>query len=55
MKTYEHELAHLYEHRKNVFRFGSVSLFQSLITASVIIAVQIRGLTAGRSGRCRRR
>ena len=36
MKTYEHELAHLYEHRKNVFRFSSASLFQSLITASVI-------------------
>ena len=36
MKTYEHELAHLYEHRKNVFRFTSASLFQSLITASVI-------------------
>ena len=36
MKTYEHELAHLYEHRKNVFRFSSASLLQSLITASVI-------------------
>ena len=36
MKTYEHELAHLYEHRKNVFRFTSASFFQSLITASVI-------------------
>jgi len=36
MKTYQHELAHLYEHRKNVFRFSSASLFQSLITASVI-------------------
>ncbi len=36
MKTYEHELAHLYEHRKNVVRFSSASLFQSLITASVI-------------------
>ena len=36
MKTHAHELAHLYEHRKNVFRFSSSSLFQSLITASVI-------------------
>jgi len=36
MKTYEHALAHLYEHRKNVVRFTSASLFQSLITASVI-------------------
>ena len=36
MKTYEHELAHLYEHRTNVFRFSSASLFQSLITASII-------------------
>jgi flagellar basal body-associated protein FliL len=36
MKTYEHELAHLYEHRKSVFRFSSASLLQSLITASVI-------------------
>ncbi len=36
MKTYEHELAHLYEHRTNVFRFSSASLFQSLATASII-------------------
>ncbi|MFZ0798994.1 MAG: hypothetical protein WCA13_09245 [Terriglobales bacterium] len=36
MKAYQHELAHLYRHRKNVFRFSSASLFQSLITASVI-------------------
>jgi uncharacterized membrane protein YeaQ/YmgE (transglycosylase-associated protein family) len=36
MKAYEHELAHLYEHRKSVFGFGSASLFQSLLTASVI-------------------
>jgi hypothetical protein len=36
MKTYEHELAHLYEHRTNGFRFSSASLFQSLITASII-------------------
>lgn len=36
MKTYEHELAHLYEHRRSVFRFSSASLLQSLITATVI-------------------
>jgi len=36
MKAHQHELGHLYEHRKSVFRFSSVSLFQSLITASVI-------------------
>lgn len=36
MKTYQHELAHLYEHRTNVFRFSSASLFQSLVTASII-------------------
>jgi hypothetical protein len=36
MKTYAHEFAHRYEHRKNVFGFSSASLFQSLITASVI-------------------
>ena len=36
MKAYQHELARLYEHRKNVFRFSSASVFQSLITASVI-------------------
>src|SRR5712691_92532 len=35
MKAYQYELAHFYEHRKNVFRFSSASLFQSLITASV--------------------
>jgi len=36
MKAFQHELAHLYERRKNVVKFGSASLFQSLITASVI-------------------
>jgi len=36
MKTYEHELAHFYEHRKSAFGFSSASLLQSLITASVI-------------------
>jgi hypothetical protein len=39
MKTYAHELAHHYEHRKNVFSFSSSSLFQSLITANMIGAV----------------
>jgi hypothetical protein len=36
MKAYQHELAHLYEHRKKVLGFGSASLFQSLITAGVV-------------------
>lgn len=36
MKTYQHPLAHLYERRKLVFGFGSASIFQSLLTASVI-------------------
>src|SRR5256886_6886696 len=36
MKAYQHELAHHYQQRKNVFRFASASLFQSLITAAVI-------------------
>ena len=36
MKAYQHELAHLYEHRKKVLGFGSASLFQSLITAGAI-------------------
>ena len=36
MKAYQHELAHLYEPRKKVLAFSSASLFQSLITASVI-------------------
>jgi hypothetical protein len=36
MRAYQYELAHLYEKRKNVFRFDSGSLFQSLSTASVI-------------------
>jgi uncharacterized membrane protein len=45
MTAYQHELAHLYEHPKNVFRFNSASLFQSLITASVIgIVVALLGV-----------
>jgi hypothetical protein len=36
MKAYQHELAHLYEHRKKILNFGSASLSQSLFTASVI-------------------
>jgi hypothetical protein len=36
MKAYQHELAHLYEHRKKVLDFGSASLFQFLLTASAI-------------------
>src|SRR2546425_9736113 len=36
MKAYQHELAHHYQQRKNVFRFASASLFQSLISAAVI-------------------
>jgi len=39
MKTYQHELAHLYEHRKRVLGFASASLFQSLTTACGIGAV----------------
>jgi len=45
MKAYQHQLAHLYESRKNVLRFGSASLFQSLITASAIgIVVALVGV-----------
>ena len=45
MKAYQYELAHFYEHRKNVFRFSSASLFQSLITASVIgVVVAVIGV-----------
>ncbi len=45
MKTYQHELAHLYEHRTNVFRFSSASLFQSLVTASIIgVVVAVIGV-----------
>jgi len=36
MKAHQHELAHLYQPHKNVFRFASASLFQSLISAAVI-------------------
>src|SRR5437764_13857206 len=36
MKAYQHELAHLYQPHKKVFRFASASLFQSLITAAVL-------------------
>lgn len=46
MKAYEHELAHLYEHRKEVLGFGSASLFQSLITAGVVgLVVAFVGVT----------
>ena len=45
IKVYQHELAHLYERRKNVFRFSSGSVFQSLITASMVgIAVAAVGV-----------
>ena len=48
MKTYQHELAHSYEHPKNVFRFSSASLFQSLITAGVIgVVVALIGIILG--------
>src|SRR5947209_20015793 len=36
MKAHQHELAHLYQPHKNVFRFASAPLFQSLISAAVI-------------------
>ncbi len=45
MKAYQHELAHLYERRKNFFRFSSGSFFQSLTTASAIgIIVAFAGI-----------
>src|ERR1022692_2066685 len=45
MKTYQHELAHLYEHPTKVFRFSSASLFQSLVTASIIgVVVAVIGV-----------
>lgn len=45
MKAYQHELAHLYEHRTRALRFDSASLFQSLITASGIgVVVAFIGL-----------
>jgi hypothetical protein len=33
MKTYEHELAHSYEHSKSIWRYSSASFLQSLSTA----------------------
>lgn len=45
MKAYQHELAHLYEHRTRALRFDSASLFQSLITGSGIgVVVAFIGL-----------
>jgi hypothetical protein len=36
MKTYEHELAHSYEHSKSIWRYSSASFLQSLSTALVL-------------------
>jgi hypothetical protein len=36
MKTYEHELAHAYEHTKNALGYSSASFFQSFATALVV-------------------
>jgi hypothetical protein len=36
MKTYEHELAHSYEHSKGIWRYSSASFLQSLTTALVL-------------------
>ncbi len=36
MKTYEHELAHSYEHSKSIWRYSSGSFLQSLSTALVL-------------------
>jgi len=36
MKAYQYQLARLYKHGNGVFRFSSASLFQSLLSASVI-------------------
>jgi len=36
MKTYEHELAHSYEHSKNILRYSSASFLQSLTTALLL-------------------
>lgn len=45
MKVYQHALAHLYDARKTAPRFGSSSLFQSLISASAIgLVVAILGV-----------
>jgi hypothetical protein len=36
MKTYEHELAHAYEHTRNLLGYSSASFLQSLATALVV-------------------
>lgn len=36
MKTYEHELAHSYEHSKSILGYSSASFLQSLATALVV-------------------
>ena len=44
MRHYQHELAHSYEDKQNLFSFGSGSLFQSLTTAAAIgIVVAVIG------------
>jgi hypothetical protein len=47
MKTYEHELAHSYEHSRNILGYSSASLFQSLATGLVVgTAAALMGLAA---------
>jgi len=36
MKTYEHQLAHSYEHSKSIFLYSSASFLQSLTTALLL-------------------
>ena len=36
MKTYQHELAHSYEHSKSIFLYSSASFLQSLTTALLL-------------------
>jgi hypothetical protein len=36
MKSYEHQLAHSYEHSKSIFRYSSASFLQSLATALLL-------------------
>ena len=47
MKTYEHELAHSYEHPKSIWRYSSASFLQSLTTALVLgIMAALIGMAA---------
>jgi len=47
MKTHEHELAHSYEHSKNILGYSSASFLQSLATALVVgMVAALIGLAA---------